>query len=101
MEEKTIEQEMLGVEQEEVIEEVHEQQGAKINMPDLAFLKAKTGEGSIEEYIEHPLNVNKSKGLARVIRGFTGMFGALDLAVIDIVLGIMEYTKERKSANVN
>ena len=63
---------------------------------DLGFLQAKTGEGSIEDYIDHPMNVSKSKGLGQVIRGFTGLFGALDLAIIDIVVGFMHYTKERK-----
>lgn len=63
---------------------------------DLGFLQAKTGEGSIDSYIEHPMNINKSRGLAQVIRGFTGLFGALDLAIIDIVVGLMQFTKERK-----
>ncbi len=79
--------------QEEMTQEVTEKQ--KLNF-DLGFLQAKTGEGSIEDYIDHPMNVNKSKGLGQVIRGFTGLFGALDLAIIDIVVGLMHFTKERK-----
>lgn len=63
---------------------------------DLGFLKAKTGEGSIEDYIDHPINISKSKGLGQVIRGFTGLFGALDLAIIDIVVGLMQFTREKK-----
>lgn len=63
---------------------------------DLGFLQAKTGEGSIEDYIHHPMNVSKSKGLGQVIRGFTGLFGALDLAIIDIVVGLMQFTREKK-----
>lgn len=62
----------------------------------LSFLQAKTGEGTIEDYIDHPMNINKSKGLGQLIRGFTGLFGALDLAIIDIVVGLMHFTKERK-----
>lgn len=65
---------------------------------DLSFLKAKTGEGSIESYIEHPMNFNRSKSLGQVIRGFTGLIGALDLAIIDIVVGALNFSKERKAA---
>lgn len=60
------------------------------------FLTAETGEGAIGDYIEHPLNFAKSKGLARILRGFTGIFGSLSLAVIDIALGALEFSKERK-----
>lgn len=60
------------------------------------FLTAETGEGAIGDYIEHPLNFAKSKGLARILRGFTGIFGSLSLAVIDIALGTLEFSKERK-----
>lgn len=63
---------------------------------DLGFLQAKTGEGSIEQYIDHPMNISKSRGLAQTIRGFTGLFGALDLAIIDVVVGLMQFTKEKK-----
>jgi hypothetical protein len=63
---------------------------------DLSFLKAKTGEGAIEDYIEHPMNFNKSKSLAQIIRGMTGMLGALDLAIFDIVIGGLNFSKERK-----
>lgn len=63
---------------------------------DLSFLKAPTGAGSIESYIEHPMNFNNSKSLAQVIRGFTGMLGSLDLAIIDIVIGGLNFAKERK-----
>lgn len=62
-----------------------------IEMP--AFLRAKTGTGDIKSYLEHPLNFDKSEGLAQVIRGFTGMFDALDLAVIDIAVGFFRWRK--------
>jgi hypothetical protein len=65
-----------------------------VNMPD--FLKAQTGSGAVEDYLEHPLNFSKSKGLARVIRGLTGMLGSLDLAIIDIIVGGFEFMKEKK-----
>ncbi len=66
-------------------------------MPDLSFLKAKTGSGSIEEYEQHPLNFRHSQGAAQMIRGFTGMLGDLDLAIIDISLGAFELAKEKRN----
>lgn len=65
------------------------------------ILTAETGEGSVGDYIEHPMNFLKSKGLARVLRGLTGIFGSLSLAIIDIAVGTLEFTKERKGAVVN
>lgn len=58
-----------------------------------AFLRAKTGDGKIEDYQGHPLNFDGSLGLAQVIRGFTGMFDALDLAVIDVAVGFFRWRK--------
>jgi hypothetical protein len=66
---------------------------------DFSFLKAETGEGSIDQYLEHPLNFNNSKPMARVIRGLTGMFDNLNLAIIDIVIGGLEYVKGRRSTS--
>lgn len=54
---------------------------------DLSFLTAKTGSGSIEDYILHPLNFGGSRGMAQILRGCTGIAGDLDLALIDIVIG--------------
>ena len=54
----------------------------------MTFLKAPTGDGSIEEYLNHPLNFNGSEGLAQVIRGLTGMFERLDYAIIDVLMGM-------------
>jgi hypothetical protein len=51
------------------------------------ILKTKTGEGSIESYIENPLNLNHSQGLAQILRGLTGFVGALDLAILDLIIG--------------
>lgn len=65
------------------------------------MLTAETGEGAIGDYIEHPMNFLKSKGLARVLRGLTGIFGSLSLAVIDIAVGVLEFSKERKGAVIN
>ena len=66
-------------------------------LPDLDFLKARTGDGSIEDYIEHPLNNHGSRGVAQILRGLTGMFGSLDLGIVDVVLGAFEFTKEKKA----
>jgi hypothetical protein len=67
----------------------------------LGFLKAPTGEGEIENYLRHPLNINSSKSMARIIRGMSGMFGSLDLAIIDIALGAMDYMKPKPKAGIN
>lgn len=63
------------------------------------FLFQKTGPGSIDEYIDHPLNMGRSKGVAQIIRGFTGILGALDLAIVDIFLGVLQTIKEKKTAD--
>jgi hypothetical protein len=64
---------------------------------DFDFFKAETGEGRIEDYLDHPLNFNSSKPMARVIRGLTGMFDNLNLAIIDIVIGGLEYVKDKSN----
>lgn len=65
---------------------------------DLSMLKTPTGEGSVGDYLEHPMNFNNSKGMARVLRGLTGMFGSLDLAIVDIVIGALDLLKMNKKA---
>lgn len=66
---------------------------------DFGFLLKKTGPGTVEVYLDHPMNPKRSKGLARVLRGCTGIAGDLDLAIIDIALGGMEILMERKAGN--
>ena len=61
-----------------------------------AWLTAKTGDGPISAYIDNPLNFSASPGLAQVIRGLSGMFGAMDYAIIDVVMGSMRWAKERR-----
>lgn len=63
---------------------------------DLSWLKAKTGPGTIESYIDHPLDASRSRGVAQILRGVTGLAGDLDLAVIDIGLGLVEVIKEKR-----
>lgn len=65
-------------------------------LPDLSFLLAPTGPGSIDDYVDHPLNAQQSKGLAQMLRGFTGLCGALDYAIVDIGLGAVTYMQEGK-----
>ena len=60
------------------------------------MLKSETGEGGIEDYIQHPINFNNSKGMAQTIRGLTGLIGNLKLAVIDIFAGVLNMYKENK-----
>jgi hypothetical protein len=62
-----------------------------------AWLKAPTGDGTVESYQVHVLNFNGSMGMARVIRGLTGMFGSLNFAVVDVLIGILDLSKERKA----
>lgn len=63
---------------------------------DLGFMTAKTGEGSINDYIDHPLNFSHTNGMAQMIRGLTGLLGSLDLAIIDILVGLLQVSKDRK-----
>jgi hypothetical protein len=65
--------------------------GSKI----LDILKTKTGEGSIQDYQDHPLNFTQNKYIGQILRGLTGILGALDLAIIDITMGILGFIKDR------
>ena len=60
------------------------------------FLRTPTGAGSIEEYIDHPLNADSSRGVAQMLRGFTGIAGDLKLAILDIALGFINVLKEKR-----
>jgi len=75
-------------------EQVEESPGLKFKMPNLDILKAETGRGDIEDYISHPLNIKKNKGIAQVLRGLTGLLGNLNLAIVDILLGMINTKKE-------
>lgn len=81
------------------IEPLPYQESEKVGL-DLSILKSPTGAGSIGDYLEHPMNFNSSKGMARVLRGLTGMMGSLDLAIIDITVGILDLLKTNKKAGV-
>lgn len=62
---------------------------------DLEKLKAQTGQGDLSEYKNHPLNWNQSKPVARIIRGFTGLLGELNFAVVDILIGFFEMNSKK------
>jgi hypothetical protein len=64
------------------------------------WLKAETGEGDVEDYLNHPLNASNNRFLAQILRGLTGMFGSMRFAVADIIIGVMDYMKERKKEAV-
>lgn len=64
------------------------------------ILKSKTGPGEVEDYIEHPINLKKSTAVAKILRGIEGIFGALDLAIIDILIGSLELIKNKKQNKV-
>jgi len=86
------------IREEEIGEKILNSEGpgkTKNNFFDI--LKTKTGEGSIEFYNEHPLNFNHSLPISQIIRGATGFFGALDLAIIDIMLGIFQLFMDKRS----
>lgn len=67
---------------------------------DFSFLMKKTGPGTVETYLDHPMNPKASRGMARFLRGCTGIAGDLDLAIIDILLGSFEMIMERRAGNV-
>ena len=62
---------------------------------------AETGPGEIDDYLSHPMNFDGSNGIAQVLRGATGLFGSLRLAVLDILLGVVRWTRERTASANN
>ena len=97
--EKELEKGMAAEPVRESFEEDFDQDGGGFgfSLPDLGILKAKTGAGSIDEYVHHPLNIHESKAAARIIRGCTGILGESDLALVDILIGAIELHKEKGS----
>ena len=63
------------------------------------FLKAEAINVPIEEYQNHTLNFDKKKSTGRIIRGLEGLLGALNFAIIDLIMGIIEKTKEKGGSN--
>jgi len=63
------------------------------------LLKSPTGEGDITQYLEHPLNYHESVAMAKIIRGMTGLLGNLNLAIVDIFVGLLQYLFERRTVD--
>jgi hypothetical protein len=62
-------------------------------LPD--WLTAKSPDVPVENYIDHVLNFNGSRWVAKIIRGCEGIFGALNYAVLDILFGVLEGAKTK------
>jgi len=62
------------------------------------ILNAPTGEGELIEYYHHPLNFNFSEPLARILRGLTGIIGNLNLALADILVGLLQFVFEQRKS---
>lgn len=82
-------------------EEMPDQVDQVENKPSLIkrLLTAETGPRPLEEYENHALNFKNNKSIGKIIRGLEGLFGSLDLAIIDIIMGILEYSKEKGFIN--
>lgn len=97
-----IAQEALGLENEEVTaveEPVFESETSSIGLSNifsgvLDLLRVETGAGEIKDYVDLPLNFDKSEGLAQILRGASGFIGAnfLRSAILDIVVGFWRWT---------
>ena len=85
-----------------IVENVPEQK-PEHNFNFVEILKIPTGPGSVEEYKDSPLNFDRSDGLSRILRGFSGIIGAdvLRSAVVDIIFGIFKWVKDKAGRGVN
>lgn len=70
-----------------------QKQGFNFQIPN--FLKAPAVNIPIEEYQNHTLNFDKKKSTGRIIRGLEGLLGALNFAIIDLIMGLVEKAKEK------
>ena len=55
---------------------------------------AESPDVPVEDYITHPLNYDESVALARVIRGCEGLLGGLRYALVDVIVGALQYARE-------
>jgi hypothetical protein len=79
-----------------MVEPKQEEPLVRRSIIDFEKFKVQTGAGELEDYKNHPLNWNNSKPVARIIRGFTGLLGELNFAVVDILIGFFEITNKKK-----
>lgn len=98
IENEVMQSEGEGIENEGQVQNEVQSQGIGF---DFSFLLKPTGEGSIESYLQHPLNFNNSMAVARIIRGATGLLGSLNYALIDIGLGLMDFMKGKGVENAS
>lgn len=93
MTDESIEEELNGEPTEEVTEEA-ESIWQRI-------LSADSRDMPISEYSVHPLNFDGKESTGRIIKGFEGILGNLNKAVVDIAIGViqkvMEAFKEKKN----
>jgi hypothetical protein len=61
----------------------------------VAWMKSPTGEGPVESYLDHPMNLLGDKTGARILRGLSGLFGALNFALVDLIWGGFEFLRSR------
>lgn len=64
-------------------------------------LKTPTGDGDISDYEQHVFNPKGSRGMAQMLRGITGIFGSLNFAIVDIILGFTQLQSEKGKSNVH
>lgn len=76
--------------------EVQPEKESRFNEMASRILTAETGPGAIGDYLENPMNFNQSYGLAQILRGLAGIGLNLNLAIIDVVLGALRFSRERK-----
>lgn len=69
----------------------------RIGIPNFSWLLARTGEGALESYLNHPMNFDGKLSTAQIIRGLTGIAGTLDYALLDIALGCFEKVRENRA----
>lgn len=60
------------------------------------IFKAKSSDKPIEEFTQHPFNYDKKNSTGRIIRGLEGLLGALNYAIVDLIMGFVEKWKEGK-----
>lgn len=58
------------------------------------------GVGFVGDYLDYFMNVLNNNVGVRILRGLIGIFGNLDLVIIDIVVGVLDLFKGRKKNDV-
>jgi len=98
MNEKTIEQQIqeeqtgIPVMPEGETQAVSEE--SSINLADI--MTRPTGEGQIEDYLQHPLNLDSTLSSAKIIRGLTGLIGGINYWWTDVIIGIWQKWQEKR-----